>query len=450
MAHGKLADPASHINYMELDADQRRADKLRAVAELGALQNVKWRKLRPDAKSTWLVPKHAHTFAGFIPIGTKAARAESNNAARTIFKDYTLGVATHRDDVVYNFSRSSLESRLNNFIAAYNTEIDRWKRAPKDANVDDFVSYDEISWDRDLKKDLARGRYVQYESNCVRYSLYRPFTKRTLYFDRILNGEIYSLHRVFPAPHLGNCVICVPGISGRAAWATMVADAIPNLSLTSLDSFQCFPFYVYDEDGKDRRENITDWALEQFRKHYKDKTITKWEIFRYVYGLLHHPGYREKFADNLKRELPRIPFAPDFTAFATAGRKLAKLHLDYESAKEFPLKEIITEGLPRSPRVESKMKLAKDKRSLVVNPSLTLSGIPPEVFDYQLGNRSALEWVIDQYQVYTDPKTGITSDPNAWGEEHDNPEYIVELVARVMTVSLETMKIVNSLPKDFA
>ncbi len=126
------------------------------------------------------------------------------------------------------------------------------------------------------------------------------------------------------------------------------------------------------------------------------------------------------------------------------------LHLNYESAKEFPLKEIIAEGHPRSPRVESKMKLSKDKRSLSVNDSLTLSGIPEAAFNYRLGNRSALDWIIDQYQVYTDPRTHITSDPNAWGEEHDDPEYIVNLVARIITVSLETMKIVDGLPKEFA
>ncbi len=179
---------------------------------------------------------------------------------------------------------------------------------------------------------------------------------------------------------------------------------------------------------------------------YWDETIDKWAIFHYVYGLLHHPGYREKFADNLKRELPRIPFAPDFRAFAEAGKKLAKLHLDYESETEWELEFQETPGEPLSYRVADKMRLTKDKARLIVNKSLTLSGIPPEAFEYRLGNRSALEWVIDQYQVSTDKRSSITSDPN----REDDEKYIVRLVGQVITASVETMKIVNTLPTTFS
>jgi predicted helicase len=174
--------------------------------------------------------------------------------------------------------------------------------------------------------------------------------------------------------------------------------------------------------------------------------IAKWDIFYYVYGLLHHPGYREEFADNLKRELPRIPFAPDFRAFATAGKELARLHLDYEKLEPYTLKWIETPGVPLSYRIEDKMRLNKDKTSLTVNPSLTLAGIPPETFQYRLGNRSALEWVIDQYQVSEDKRSGIKSDPN---RPHE-PEYIVRLVGQVVRVSLETVRIVQGLPEKYA
>jgi predicted helicase len=208
---------------------------------------------------------------------------------------------------------------------------------------------------------------------------------------------------------------------------------------------QCFPFYVYDEDGSNRRENITDWALQQFRQHYSDKKIGKWDIFHYVYGLLHHPGYRAKFADNLKRELPRIPFAPDFRAFAAAGAELARLHLDYEKLEPYPLKWLETPDVPLSYRVEDKMRLSKDKTALTVNPSLTLAGIPPETFSYRLGNRSALEWVIDQYQVSEDKRSGIRSDPN----RSDDPEYIVRLVGQVVRVSIETVRVVAGLPEKY-
>jgi predicted helicase len=194
-----------------------------------------------------------------------------------------------------------------------------------------------------------------------------------------------------------------------------------------------------------RRENITDWALTQFRDHYKDKKIDKWDIFHYVYGLLHHPGYRTKYADNLKRELPRIPFAPDFHAFSKVGEILSKRHLDYEKLKPYDLDFIETPGLSLSCRIEDKMRLSKDKLRLTVNPSLTLATIPPEVFNYRLGSRSALEWVIDQYQVSTDKRSGITSDSN----RDDDPQYIFRLIGQVIRVSLETIKIVHDLPAEF-
>jgi predicted helicase len=224
---------------------------------------------------------------------------------------------------------------------------------------------------------------------------------------------------------------------------------------------QCFPFYVYKEDGTNRRENITNWALGHIQEHYQDDKITKWDIFYYVYGILHHPDYRAKYAENLKRELPRIPLAKDFWGFSMAGKELAGLHIEYEKLEPWPLKYIETCSgvvgasgtrpkaerrsalpIPLSYRVEDKMRLAKDHRSLKVNDSLTLGGIPPETFEYRLGNRSALEWVIDQYQVTEDKHSGIRSNPN----RPDDPEYIVRLVGQVIRVSLETVKLVKSLP----
>jgi len=199
---------------------------------------------------------------------------------------------------------------------------------------------------------------------------------------------------------------------------------------------------MYDGDGSNRRENITDWALEEFRKHYADSSITKWDIFHYTYALLHSPEYRESYAANLKHELPRIPFAPNFRAFADAGKRLAEFHVNYEQQPEYPLEQIWKPGSKLDMRVE-RMRLGKDKASLIYNDSLTLSGIPAETFEYRLGNRSALDWVIDQYQVSTDKRSGITNDPN----REDDPEYILRLIGQVIFVSLETVKIVNALPE---
>ena len=431
------------------------ADRLRAEAKstylrsFATVSGVPWIKLTPNLLHNWLATEFATEFETFTPIGDKATK-RAKREPESIFRSFSGGVKSNRDEVVYDWQKDELRDRVSKFVRDYNGEVDRYKREGALHKIDDFVSYASIKWSRDLKLDLERGHYAKFSASNIRESIFRPFTKKFLYFDGILNEEVYSVPRFFPSSKetRENIAICCT-IEAQIDFSALIVDTTPCLHVGGRQG-QCFPFHVYDVDGSNRRENITDWARDQFRTHYKDKKISKWDIFQYVYGLLHHPGYREKFADNLKRELPRIPFAPDFGAFAKAGKKLADLHLNYESAREFPLKEIVTPGTPRSPRVESKLKLTKDKTALMVNESLTLSGIPSETFEYRLGNRSALDWVIDQYQVYTDKRTGITSDPNAWGDEHGNPEYIVELVARVITVSLETLKIVKELPREYA
>jgi predicted helicase len=227
--------------------------------------------------------------------------------------------------------------------------------------------------------------------------------------------------------------------------AMMASTVVDHHLVGAGSAVQCLPFYVYDGGSTDRQENITDWALKQFRSHYDDPKLSKWDIFYYVYALLHHPAYRERYADNLKRDLPHIPYATEFRAFATAGRELALLHLDYEKLEPYPLDWQDTPGVPLSYQVKDKMRLSKDKTTLVVNPSLTLAGIPPETYQYRLGNRSALEWVIDQYQVSEDKRSGIRSDPN----RADDKEYIVRLVGQVVQVSLKTTAIVDQLPTEF-
>jgi predicted helicase len=220
----------------------------------------------------------------------------------------------------------------------------------------------------------------------------------------------------------------------------LITDQIADLHIVGAgSSAQCFPFYTYDEDGSNRQENITDWALDQYRSVY-GAAVTKWDIFHYVYALLHHPTYRETYAANLRRELPRIPFVQDFWPFVEAGRRLAHIHVHYEEQPEYPLRHEENPDLPLDYRVE-KMRLSRDKTSLTYNDFLTVHGIPSQVYDYKLGNRSALEWVIDQYRVKTDSRSGITNDPN----NPDDETYILRLVKQVITVSLETVEIVNAL-----
>jgi predicted helicase len=333
------------------------------------------------------------------------------------------------------------------FCEHYNSELSRWQRNNAPVDVDTFVDYDKLKWSRNLKRWFRRGVNLHFEPTAIRQALFRPYIKSNLYFGRVVIDEIGDTPEFFPTVNAEaeNVMICV-NKSPERPFCVIAANRICSKDVAGGfgSPSQCFPFYTYDEDGANRRENIPLSTLVRFRSFYGDERITKWDIFHYVYALLHHPGYRERFASNLKRELPRIPFAPDFRAFAKAGQQLVELHINYEQVTEFPLKRMEHRDIPFTLRVEA-MKLTSDKRELKYNESFRLAGIPPEVFDYKLGNRSALDWVIDQYRVSTDARSGIESDPN----RPDDEGYIIRLIGQVITVSLETQRIVTALPPDY-
>jgi len=447
------APPEPQLRYHRVPEFWRKEEKLGMLLENASASHVSWQELMPNATNAWLVALHNTEFTSLIPLGEQGVKKGDSSATGAIFQLYSLGVATNRDAHAYNFDRAVLATRVETFIEIYNRAVDTMKARGDKVSSDALIDTTDarIKWTFRTKEDLRKGTYCSLDESHYRTSLYRPFTKMALYFDHFWNERRYQQHRIFPTPEtdLENSVISVSGAGSNKPFHTLQVSCIPCLDM--LEKTQCFPFYVYDEDGTNRRENITDWALAQFRARYKSKIqnrkskIDKWDIFYYVYGLLHHPGYREKYGDCLKRELPRIPFAPDFRTFSDAGRALAHWHLDYEDIEPYPLKWEEAKDAPLSYRVEDTMRLSKDKTVLTVNPTLTLVGIPPEAFEYRLGNRSALDWVIDQYRVKTDKRSGITSDPNC----ADDPEYIVRLIGQVIRVSLETVHIVKSLPQDF-
>ena len=436
------ANSQAEIFYARVDEIWRKEDKYRYLDSKEHYRNIEWKPITPDRRYTWLTEGLHAEFEAFIPIGTKEAKAVKGEAVKVIFQTYSNGVKTNRDAWAYNFNRNTLAENISEMIDIYNGEVDRWKRRENQAeNLDDFVVSDEtkIKWSGDLKLKLKSGTITNFSQEKVRVSLYRPFTESNLYFDRVVNNRVYVFPSIFPTPETEaeNRVIW---LKVGAAWPTFVLmiNKIPDILPQS--GSQCFPFYTYDENGENRRENITDWALAQFRTRYQDEVITKWDIFHYVYGLLHHPEYRERYQANLKRDLPRLPYAPDFWGFAKAGRRLGEIHIGYEEVPEYPLHFIENREVPIDWRVE-KMKLSKDKTQLVYNDFLTLDGIPAKAFDYRLGNRSALEWVIDQYRVKTDKRSCIVNDPN----RADDPRYIVNLIGKVIAVSLETVEIVEGL-----
>ena len=420
-------------------------EKQKLLTDFGDYTNVPIKQSTIDAKHTWLTEGLHAEFDTFIPIGTKETKAKKGAATDVIFKTYSAGVKTNRDAWTYNFNQNILAQNVQQMIEVYNTEVARWaQQTIREVNVDDFVVSDDtkIKWSSGLKSNLKSGKTTYFSSEKVRISVYRPFTKMNLYFDRMLTERVYVFPSILPTSNIAleNRVICVSGVGSKKPFQVLIADMVPSLDY--LEKTQCFPFYTYNEDGTNRQENITDWALAEFRTRYNDDTLTKWDIFHYNYALLHHPAYREKYEMNLKRDLPHIPFTEDFWGFANAGAQLADLHINYESAPKYDgLKDIETPGMKIDWRVE-KMNLSKDKTQLRYNDFLTLDGIPAAAYDYKLGNRSALEWVIDQYRVKVDKRSRIVNDPNREAE----PRYIVDLIASVITVSLKTVEIVNDLP----
>ena len=432
------------IYYARVDEFWRKEEKYRYLDAKDQYGNIEWKTIRPDKRNSWLTEGHHVEYETYPPMGSKEAKTAEGGEGEAIFSLYSLGVATNRDAWVYSFDVKLLQKRIHTFVDIYNSTVDRKRRIDPTAPVESFIDTDDsrIKWTRQVKASLKKLELCDLEDSHFRTSLYRPFSQQYIYFDNFWNEERYQQFRLFPTPEteLDNRAICLTAIGNKKPFHCLATNRLTDLHLTG-DS-QCFPFYTYDEDGGNRRENITDWALAQFRAHYGDDTITKWDIFHYVYGLLHHRGYRERYQANLKLELPRIPFAPDFRAFASAGARLAQLHVGYEEQPEYPLARVETPDMQLDWRVE-KMRLSKDKTQLRYNSFLTLDGIPAEVFDYRLGNRSALEWIIDQCRVKTDKRSGIVNDPN----RADDPQYILRLIGKVISVSLETVKVVEGLPE---
>ena len=479
------------IYYAAAERDWRKEEKYQFLEQRGRASAIDWKAIQPDRQVNWLREGLVENYAQFLSIGSKR-QPESD---QTIFGAFSHGINTARDAQVYNFNIRSLQETTEGLCETYNAEVDRWIRAGQTSKIDDFVDYSKIKWSRNLKRNLRNKVYEKFESRKLRQSLYRPFAAEHVYLSEVLVDELGRMLVIFPnfESEEENVCISVSAVSAEKPFLALTTNRISNYHLAGAGAgTQCFPFYTYAEDGTHRRENITDWALEQFRAHYHDPSIIKWDIFHYIYAVLHHPEYRERYAANLRRELPRIPFATStpchpeaaeslakratpnegsmqlagsaaaadesigpsareergpqddrdvFRAFVKAGQRLAEIHVHYEQQPEYKLTKVEKKGEKLDYRV-TKMKLSKDKTTLVYNQFLTLSAIPKETYDYRLGNRSALEWVIDQYQVSTDKRSGITNDPN----RPDDPQYILRLIGQVITVSLETVAIMRTLP----
>lgn len=463
------------IHYYDIGDYLSREDKLRIIKQFGSVENIPWTILEPNEHGDWINHRN-EMFKLFIPIEPEKKFAKGQ---RSFFETYAIGVATNRDAWVYNSSRQRLEQNILSMIDFYNRQREAYNDAvkvDKNLSVEDFIDTDDtkISWTRALRNYVKRNILIQYEKEKLNVGLYRPFQKQNIYFAAELIESIGLSPKLFPTPNHKNLVICVSGIGASKDFSAIITDCIPDLQLQF--NGQCFPLYWYDSSDADvvdlfnqgaekpmdryvRKDGVTDWILSTAHKQYGYK-VTKEDIFYYVYGLLHSPDYRATFATDLKKSLPRLPLVEkvdDFWAFSKAGRELADLHLNYETIE--PYRKCIVSFAPLTNKGDKmnyhveKMRFGKidsktvDKSVIHYNNAITITDIPAEAYEYVVNGKSAIEWIMERYAITTDKKSGITNDPNDWAREHNDEKYILNLLLRVINVSVQTVEIVKKLPK---
>lgn len=450
------------LEYAQVGDFTTASAKVAEVVTARSVLGTNSTSLVPNEHGDWL-NQRAEDFDSFLPVGDKAQAG--------IFRVFSRGLATSRDAWCYGSDGRGVASVMRRMVSTYNADVDSGSRTSNPR---------QINWSRGLIADHARGRHHTHSQAALRIAHYRPFMKQVAYFDRAMNDMVYRLPSLFPSPDHKNYGFTLTGASSHAPFSALAADALPDLHL--LDTGQFFPRWVWEPsveagtldlgaaddgvviDGYRRIDNITDEALRHWQAAYGTEW-TKNDVFFFVYGLLHSPDYRGRYAADLKKMLPRIPLvaAVDARAFADAGRALSDLHIGYESVAPYPLDglEMLATGDPYDffavaakkmsfgkPSAGQKAAGERADRSVIhYNDRITLSGIPDAAYRYQLGSRSAVEWIIDRYWVKTDKASGIVNDPNDWSREARDPRYILDLLARVVTVSVETMTIVDALPQ---
>ncbi|MFI0411831.1 DEAD/DEAH box helicase [Actinomadura sp. 3N508] len=465
------ATAGCELHYRDIGDYLTREEKLNKL-RIQNLETVEWEKITPNVEGDW-INQRDESYVSFQAIGDK----NRTLASQSIFALYSSGLNSARDSWVYNFSEEKVRANMESMIDFYNNQVRDFQShckisgmaSPSVKDVEQWIDTNpkKISWNRADKTRLAKGEKYVFDAACVVISSYRPFAKQKLYFHSRLNDMTYQLPRLFPTAEHENCGFYITGPGADEPFSVLMFDDIPNLHAVGTRSMgPLFPRYTYrelsvegglhfgdDADGYERVDNITDAALAGYRKTYNDPSISKDDIFFYTYGLLHSTEYRERFVADLKKSLPRVPKVTSFYGFVEAGRNLADLHINYEQA--VPYKGIVetvagdpSATSPRELYRVAKMKVHKvkgqpDRSKIVYNNRITLTNIPEDAYRYQLGARSAIEWVIDRYQIKIDKNSGITNDPNDWS---DDPRYIIDLLKRIVTVSLETTKIVDALP----
>ena len=486
----------AEIFYHDIGDYLKREEKLKKIKDFCSIKNIPWHSIVPNEKHDWINQRDG-VFDTLIPL---APEKKADTKAESFFVTYAIGLASNRDSWVYNFSRQAVADNMNRMIEFYNEQRVLYHTKTKDIaenekpDAEDIVSNDagKISWTVNLKSDLKANKKREFISDALIEAMYRPFQKQNLYFADGLIERPGLSKKLFPSINVTNHVITV---SFAKSPSIFITDHIPDLHF--MGDTQCFPLYYYEENKDSlfiddsennkyiQKDGVSDWILNQFKARFglssRNESITKEMIFYYVYGILHSPQYRQRFASDLKKSLPRIPIVDsvdDFTAFVNAGKKLAQLHLHYEQVPAAP--DVVIQSLkpvqytiqaePVSLsygellaaeqehaagdydeyeyyRVEKMTFAAKGRTDAIIyNRYITLTGIPEKAYEYIVNGKSAIDWVMERYAVKTDKDSGIKNDPNLWSREHNQSRYILDLLLSVINVSVQTVDIVASLP----
>jgi predicted helicase len=466
----KIKSDRAKIFYRDIGDYLSREEKLKIISNYNSVSKIPFIEIKPNEQGDW-VKQRSEGFENLVEL---APEKKQDTKSSSFFIINTNGVVSGRGNWVNNFSSNSLKNNVNRMIDFLNNQTDEYKLAIKNnstLNASEFIDTDEskIKWDDKLIRKVSQGKHLQFDLHCLRKTYRTPFCKEIIYFNEDLNWSRVLLPKVFPTPSTNNLIISCIGKGASRDFSVLISDNIIDYHFEQ--NGQCFPLYFYEEnklqqkglfdDGEVqkyvRRDAISDFILGRAKEQY-GKSVTKEDIFYYVYGFLHSVEYRETFANDLKKMLPRLPLVEtvtDFWAFSKAGRKLAELHLNYETVA--PSHDVTVTGDDGKTYSVDKMRFPKkdQKETIHFNSKITVSNIPSKAFEYVVNGKSAIEWIMERYRITTDLNSkgegsGIVNDPNDWAKEVGNPRYILDLLLSIISVSVQTVDIVNSLPKvDF-
>jgi predicted helicase len=419
-------------------------------------EEIQLKTLNPNVHGDWISQRN-HLFSTLISLESEK---KNDIRSKSFFIAKSLGTVTARDSWVYNFSKVTLRLNIQKTIAHYNSERDlvatRIHDSPK---ADSKLG----SWSRDWLNNLKRNKVIIENIKEYKTTFYRPFIKVNSYFDDDLNQERYQLPKLFtPIKGFENLVIVLTGVGAAKSFSTLIVNSIPNYDF--IEKSTCFPLFYFEERQKQsrglfdtdegdseyiRRDGVSDFILERAKAMY-GKTVGKEDIFYYVYGFLHCPEYKEKFANDLKKMLPRLPLVEDvkdFWKFSKAGRALAELHINYETV--LPYEGVKVTGADSGFYKVEKLRFPKkdQKYTIIFNSKIIIENIPAKAYDYVVNGKSAIEWIMERYQITTHKESGIKNDPNDWAADVGNPRYILDLLLSIINVSVKTVDIVSILPK---